>query len=235
MKIQIKSVFGSVLFSNDAETLRDAVVAAVKVGANLGGANLGGANLRSANLRSADLRGADLRDANLYGANLRGADLYGANLGNADLRGADLGGANLRDANLYGADLRGANLYGADLGGAHLGGANNIDKLQVAQLSIVPEHGSFIGWKLCRDGVVVKLRIPEDAARSNATGRKCRASKAEVLEIIGDTRAVSGHDSGFTYNVGQTVVPHEWNPDRWVECGGGIHFFLTRIEAEQYV
>jgi hypothetical protein len=22
-----------------------------------------------------------------------------------------------------------------------------------------------------------------------------------------------------------------WNEDRWTECGGGIHFYLTREEA----
>jgi hypothetical protein len=26
----------------------------------------------------------------------------------------------------------------------------------------------------------------------------------------------------------------KWNEDRWIECGGGIHFFLTRIEAERH-
>ena len=26
----------------------------------------------------------------------------------------------------------------------------------------------------------------------------------------------------------------EWNPDPREECAGGIHFFLTRIEAEEY-
>ena len=25
-----------------------------------------------------------------------------------------------------------------------------------------------------------------------------------------------------------------WEEDRWIECGGGIHHFLTRTEAEAY-
>ena len=107
MKYQILNRYDShVQFELECESLKDAVVAAVK----------GGADLYGANLRGANLRGANLRGANLYGANLRGANLRGANL-----YGADLGGANLRGANLYGADLGGANLYGADLGGADLG------------------------------------------------------------------------------------------------------------------
>src|SRR3990167_4311307 len=83
-KIVINSVFGSVIWESEKETLKEAVV--------------------EKNKHDADLRGADLYDADLYGADLYGADLYGANL-----RGAKLRGANLRGANLYGANLRGAN------------------------------------------------------------------------------------------------------------------------------
>ena len=91
-KIEIKSIWGSILFEYEKEnnSVKDTLIEAVKRGANLYGADL----------RGADLYGADLRGANLYGADLRGANLYGANLYGADLRGA-----NLRGANLYGADL----------------------------------------------------------------------------------------------------------------------------------
>ena len=96
-KIEIKSIFGNVLFEFEKEnnSIKDTLIEAVKRGANLRDAYLGGANLRGA-----DLGGANLRDAYLRGADLGGADLRGANLGGADLRGANLGGANLRGANL---------------------------------------------------------------------------------------------------------------------------------------
>ena len=115
LKIQIKSIFGKLLFEHESEknTLLETLLRANLEGANLRGANLGGANLRGADLRGANLRGADLRGANLEGANLGGANLRGANLGGANLRGADLRGANLRGANLRGANLEGANLEGA--------------------------------------------------------------------------------------------------------------------------
>ena len=115
MPVEIKSRFtNEVLFSGEYASLKDAVVAAVKAGANLCGADLCGAYLRGANLRGADLRGANLRGANLRGANLRGADLSsadlgGANLGGADLRGANLGGANLGGANLDDTKIKGTN------------------------------------------------------------------------------------------------------------------------------
>jgi hypothetical protein len=70
-KIQIVSIFGSVLFEHEAEdnSIKDTLIEAVKRGADLYGANLYGADLRGANLRGANLYGADL-----YGADLRGID-----------------------------------------------------------------------------------------------------------------------------------------------------------------
>jgi hypothetical protein len=199
--------------------------------ANLRDADLRGADLYGANLRGADLYGANLRDADLYGANLYGANLYGANLYGANLRGA-----NLRDADLYGANLCDANLYGADLRDAYLYGAKNINPLIAAQLSVPPETGAFEGWKICRDGVLVRLLIPSTAKRSSATGRKCRCSKATVLEIVGGDgkTATSQRDDSFVYGVGGTLTVSDFDDNRWVECSRGIHFFITRKEAEEY-
>ena len=86
-KIEIKSIYGNVLFTYEGEkaTIKDAVEQAVKVGANLYGANLDGARLVGANLYGARLVGARLVGANLDGANLDGANLDGANLDGARL------------------------------------------------------------------------------------------------------------------------------------------------------
>ena len=196
-------------------------------------------NLSGTNLHGTDLHGTDLSSANLLGANLLGANLGYANLGYANLRNADLGyanlcGANLYGANLYGANLDCANLSGADLSGADLSGVKNIPKISLAESSIVPEFGQFIGWKKCRDSIIVKLMIGRKAKRSNATGRKCRAEYVKVLEVIGADLGFSQHDGKTEYRKGSIVRCDKWESDRWVECGGGIHFFLTKIEAEQY-
>ena len=198
-------------------------------------ADLSDANLRSADLSGADLRGADLRSADLSGADLRGADLSGADLRGANLRSADLSDANLRSADLSAADLHGANLHGA-----------NLSELTVAQTSILPDEGDIIGWKraITLDGapIIVKLLIPADAQRSNATGRKCRASTARVLDLQDkqgnslppDTTAYSSYDPDFTYQKGETVHVENFDTNRWEECAPGIHFFITRIEAVEY-
>ena len=90
--------------------------------------------------------------------------------------------------------------------------------------------------------IIVKLLIPADAQRSNGTGRKCRASKARVLDLQDgqgnslppDTTAYSGHDTDFTYKKGETVSVADFDTNRWNECASGIHFFITRIEAAEY-
>ena len=91
IKIQIKSIWGDVLFEYEKEnnTLKDTLKEAVKQGASLDGANLYGANLDGANLYGANLDGANLDGASLYGANLYGASLYGASLDGANLDGAN--------------------------------------------------------------------------------------------------------------------------------------------------
>ena len=88
-KIEIKSwISGSVLFTLDkGETVKMAVEAGVKAGADLSRADLRGADLSDANLRSANLSRTDLRGANLSGAYLSDADLSRADLSGAYLSG----------------------------------------------------------------------------------------------------------------------------------------------------
>ena len=125
---------------------------------------------------------------------------------------------------------------GANLSGAYLHGAKNISDKLNAETSIVPETGGFQGWKKCQNNVIVRLRIPASAKRSSATGRKCRAERVLVLEVFGDEIGTSQYEYApkIVYKKGETVTCDAWNPDRWVECSGGIHFFLTRYEAENY-
>ena len=156
---------------------------------------------------------------------------------NEDCEGWQEMRANLYGANLYGADLYRANLYGANLSGADLSRAKNVLFIPMA----CPDTGSFTGWKKCRDDRIVELEIPADARRSSATGRKCRCDKAIVksIESIDGkaefTEALSDYNPGFRYEVGKEVSEPNFCEDRFVECAPGIHFFIDRQEAVNYV
>ena len=215
--------------------------------ANLRGAVLRGANLYGINLRGADLSGADLSGADLRWANLSGASLYKADLGEAILNWTSLAGANLCGANLCGADLREADLHLADLSETNLRGVNlrkiNFTGATLPAFQIVPPNGAFVAWKKAADGVVLKLEIPEDARRTSClVSRKCRAEKARVLEAytrngeplpVGTT--VKGwYSKSFEYCVGEIAVADSYDDDIRIACAPGIHFFLTREEAEKW-
>jgi hypothetical protein len=232
--------------------------------ANLCGADLSDTDLRNVNLHHALLIHADLCNANLSGIDLCGVDLSDARLCNADLSCAiinaanlsyaDLSGANLCYTNLCNTDLHNANISDANLCGANLNGANlsraNLRGTDLSKLIYdedtafcalqCPETGSFIGYKKAH-GYIVELEILADAKRSSATSRKCRCSAAKVLSITtisGKSTKVkeiaSNRDSNFVYRVGEIVRVDCFDENRWNECSTGIHFFITRSEAERY-
>lgn len=106
--------------------------------------------------------------------------------------------------------------------------------------------------------VIVKLLIPSKSRRSSGLSNKCRCEKAMVLEVqTEDGRKidiseeyivvsmyefksmhprliVSMDDLQTRYIPGEMVYPDKFDPDPLVECGGGIHFFMTREEALNY-
>ena len=138
------------------------------------------------------------------------------------------------------ADLRYADLRSADLRYANLRYAYGllVNSLTIQQTRILPE-GDIIGYKKAysKEGkpIVVKLLIPKEAKRSHAFGRKCRAEYAKVLEITGrNKKAYSNYDRKVIYETGKTIKPDSFDNDWREECSSGIHFFITKVEAENY-
>ena len=140
--------------------------------------------------------------------------------------------------------LRGADLTGAYLTGAYLRGAKNIPPVLIQ-----PEVGGFFAWKKLRDpktqaALIAKLWIPAEAQRTNSyVSRKCRADYVEVVEIVDqETGAAVGSGVSPTcdaaqrlvYTVGQAVKADTYDPDFRVDCSGGLHYLMTRQEAEEW-
>jgi hypothetical protein len=133
----------------------------------------------------------------------------------ANLSGANLSEANLSEANLSRANLSGANLFGAIL----------------PKYKICPE-GEFIAYKKCKEGIV-KLLIKGET-QGGLISRKCRTNKVKVLELPKNVKiAHSTYDHDFTYTKGQ-VIEIQADLDVRLECTSGIHFFISREEAEEY-
>ena len=129
----------------------------------------------------------------------------------------------------------------ADLSGAYLSGAKDDDKTVWPAFFTVPEVGAFIAWKKLQGGVIAKLEIPAKAKRtSSLVGRKCRAEYVKTIALYNAAgKSLKGpgpglHDVTVKYAVGKITLPDEYDPDPKVECAPGIHFFITRREAESY-
>jgi hypothetical protein len=250
------------LNSNGKEGKRADLSSADLRGADLRGADLTDADLSCANLRCANLYYANLRCANLYGANLTGADLTGAdltraNLTYADLYRANLTGADLTGANLYRADFTDANLYranltGADLTRANLTGANFtcanltgvdltfatltdtiLDEKEQCRKGIVLTE-PMIGYKKSGEGKIITLEIPIGAKVFSINNKKRRTNKVKVIDMQGENELSSYYNIDFKYHVGDEIEIKDFDENYNVECGSGIHFFLTREEAENY-
>ena len=95
----------------------------------------------------------------------------------------------------------------------------------------------IIVFKKLKDDVVAELALSKGQIFQSENHGKCRTDRAEVLSItdVDGKKYLEGHsdyDRTFVYTVGAVVsVPY----DKEVrECSTGIHFFLTREEAEKY-
>ncbi len=206
MKLELKTVFGDVIFEGDFSCISDLVTAALAAKkslsyADLRSANLSSANLRSANLSSANLRSAYLRSANLRYANLRYANLSSADLSSANLSYADLSSANLRSANLRSANLRSANLRSADLSSikhdfwAVLTCAKNeVGGLRLALVEGRINGSSYTGECACLVGTIANTKHCSIEALPSLKADADRPAERFFLGIgVGDTPDKSAH------------------------------------------
>lgn len=194
----------------------------------------------------------DFENVNLRHISFRGTTFVNVNFDNASLIFCDFSGAVFINCKVHGDTTFAHSLfYGTEFDSCS--GLNLLNKSKGLEFPLVcPEEGGFIGWKKAYfssknvnggidcESVIVKLFIPAEAKRSSATSRKCRCDMAKVLEITDldnttyYTHAHSGYDPTFEYFLDKEVSVNNFDPNRWNECSGGIHFFITREEAVNY-
>ena len=196
--------------------------------------------LQQVNFHDMTFECVDFSNADLTGVNLSNCLCIDCDFSEAILRDASLQGTDFQGCSLRGADISGANLFFAMLEHADLTDIIHDERTQFFEL-YCPAEGPFVGYKKCFDYRIVQLLIPADARRTSATNTCCRCDKAKVLSIKDMytnedyDEAVSYVDGDFVYRVGEYVVAENFNPNRWADSTGGIHFWLTRKEAEGYM
>ena len=240
--------------------------------ANFNGAYFIHTNFSNADFKDTDFNGADFNGTHFNGTNFSNTHFDNTNFHDAHFHGTDFSNVDFRNTYFNNADFNGADFFrtyfcNTDFNGAHFNSTDfsginfsdadfnntaidwncifkNADECTAFLNLQCPEAGSFIAYKMARN-CLIKLEIPADALRSSATTRKCRASKAKVLEIADENgkkikSTCSDRTSQFIYEVGKTVYSRDddgniaFDENRWNECSTGIHFFITKQEAINY-
>ncbi len=221
------------------------------------------ATIRHTDFANARLRNAIFKDSLCGFCNFSDCMLDASDFSYATIDSSSFFDAFLHLGNFEYADIKGSSFYTATLIGANFKNSKIDDETIFSQSHIsniqynnppisiaCPEEGSFIGFKVglmynaedLLTFVLIKLEIPADAKRSSGTGKKCRCSKATVLDITDLSsneqhieKAVSLYSKAFEYKVGETVHVDDFDDNRWDECSAGIHFFMSKDDAIRYI
>lgn len=206
-------------------------------------------------LRYADLSKLDIDFVTFDHCNFEGANFYGSWI-RARIIDSSMKNTNLSKTKME-CDFYKTDFYGAktdpETSFYHSLLSYSINTYGLGIPLACPSEGSFIAWKKCEGrknlkpfgDVIVKLLIPEHARRSSATTKKCRCDEAIVLDIqdySGNSIAnnVTAHslflEDKIMYAVGKVIKPTKpFEENRFKECASGIHFFMDRDDAVDYV
>ena len=201
---------------------------------DLTGWNLSNIDFTLSSFQNVILNGVDFCKSTVENALFDGCPMQGANFRNAVMKTASF-----RYCDMSRCDIRGAYLFGAVLEFANLEGIISDEETKWFRLHC-PEKGAFLAYKKCVNDRMVQLLVPADALRTSATLPSCRCNKAKVLTIKSFDfkenfeEAWSLVDEDFVYKKGEWVEVKNFNEDRWQDSTTGIHFWLTREEAEAY-
>lgn len=201
--------------------------------------DLTGAKFSGCNLTHVAFRDCDLTDALFIDANLVGTDFWICKVScNVIYRDyLDLKIPTL----LYDNQLR-ADYSFCDIDN------NEILMLRDIQRYIYTEHQELIGYKVVesetcpRNVLICELLIPSYAKRIVIEGGKCRCDIAKVRRLYtmngedfkGRARPFIQSDSNLRYEVGKNVCADFYDDCIYIDCSGGIHFFMTEQEARDF-
>lgn len=201
--------------------------------------DLSGTNLSNMDFTLSSFQNTVLDEVNFENSSVENALFDGCPMKGANFKNARMVTASFRYCDMRGCNIEDANLFGAVLEFADLEGIVSNEGTQWFRLRC-PEEGAFLGYKKCVNDRMVQLLIPADAKRTSATLPSCRCSKAKVLTIKtfdytqNFDEAWSLVDENFVYKKGEWVEVKNFNEDRWQDSTTGIHFWMSRAEAQAY-
>ena len=218
-------------------------------------------NIENSSFRNSWLDTVSFDNCKMDDASFVGSKIDCIWISNCEYSGVNFGGTDIYNTRFDEIDFGKLDINGLKLATFHNGCAFTHCKNEPYIPMACPEIGSFIGYKVAKvpnrrsdnSYVIVVLEIPADARRSSAFDRKCRCDKAKVLRIENlrgkklpkETVAWSCfHDSNpVRYRADEIVTPHadylhlgsNFDPYRFNECSTGIHFFMNRQDAVNYI
>lgn len=201
--------------------------------------DLTGMDLSNIDFTLSSFQNTVLDRVNFENSNVENTLFDGCPMKSAVFKNAWMRTASFRYCDMRSCNIEGANLFGAVLEHANLEGIISNEDTQWFRLHC-PEKGAFLAYKKCVNDRMVQLLVPADAKRTSATMPSCRCSKAKVLTIKSFDynqnfeEAWSLVDENFVYRKGQWVEVKDFNENRWQDSTTGIHFWLTRAEAQAY-
>ena len=216
----IYSSDGKLIFSSQCSSRRQLIEKALK----------SKVSFRYADLTNEDFSGLDLSNIDFYGADLEDSLFSRAKLNKTNFSRAFLADSDFRNTNIKNA------IFSDAIGIIDCKFSQRGKKYIVSKYFAIPK-GKLIGYKKIKSlsnrekDIICTLEIPAKAKRIRTLAGKCRAEYAIVRKGSG----YSFHRDSFRYKEGGVVKPEKkFNNDPFVECASGIHFFLTKREAQDY-
>jgi hypothetical protein len=176
------------------------------------------------------------KNCNLANKSIRRAMFDSCIFTECNFSGSDINKTSLNDSTFRECNFNKTNLENTSMKGCSFKNCTFLDT--TFPDFQIPQGQDLLGYKKVRYGTkgkIVTLLIPKQAKRTACLiSRKCRAEYAIVLKGAGRP-CRSSFNWNFIYKNGETVKPrYPYNPDPTQECTSGIHFFITREEAEDY-
>lgn len=179
--------------------------------------------------RTSEIFTSSFEKAYITGCDTNRSSIFNANFFEASVKWSDFFLSVFRNCNFANSLWRNSSLFAADFIDCRL-------SPELTNLLTTAPKGRFTGWKKLRNDYTAKLLIKGDVVGS--TTRKYRTNAARVIAIYnGDKKVDYGYslyDSKFMYKVGAEITTDMFDQNPTTACGHGIHFFMTRIDAEQY-